>query len=85
MIIFLRNKDFLSDKLTVDFEPLPDVRECGSMVPADHQFECVLRCGDGEGEEGVKQVRVTCVGKKDGQAMAAQAMLKVVCVCVSTS
>ena len=56
----------------------------------DHQFECVIRCGvDGGGSEGGGpprrsdeegggfEVRVTCVGKKDGQLTAAQAMLRV--------
>ena len=61
-------------------------------IPPEHQFECVLRCGvgvcgggneggaakrGGEVERDGCEVRVTCVGKKDGQLTAAQAMLKV--------
>lgn len=76
-----RNQGFLSDKLTLDLQPLPAPSEhtSSSEVPPGHQFECILRCG-GEGDgggEGVKEVRVTCTGKKDGQTAAAQAMLKV--------
>lgn len=77
-----RNQGFISDKLTLDLQPLPttDTKE----VPPGHCFECVLRCGEEEGggmEEGgvreVREVRVTCTGRKDGQVVAAQAMLKV--------
>jgi hypothetical protein len=66
----------LSDKLSLDLRPLSDSQShaSSSSVPSNHHFDCVLRCGEGK---GVVEVRVTCVGRKDGQQAAAQAMLKV--------
>ena len=79
-LLSFRNKDLLlSDKLSLDLRPLSDSQShASSSVPANHHFECVLRCGEEGGEgKGVVEVRVTCVGRKDGQQAAAQAMLKV--------
>ena len=82
-----RNHEFLSDKLTIDYQPLPEGRP--PSIPADHQFECILQCGEGEGEgevgdeERVKIVKITCVGRRDGQSMAAQAMLKKIHPCIN--
>jgi hypothetical protein len=70
----------LSDKLSLDLRPLSDSQShaSSSSVPSNHHFDCVLRCGEEGGEgKGVVEVRVTCVGRKDGQQAAAQAMLKV--------
>jgi hypothetical protein len=69
----------LSDKLSLDLRPLSDSQShaSSSSVPSNHHFDCVLRCGEEGGEgKGVVEVRVTCVGRKDGQQAAAQAMLK---------
>lgn len=76
---FCRNQGFLPDKLTLDLLPLTGDGHASSSAK-NHNFECVLRCGEeggwGEGE-GVLEVRVTCMGRRDGQQAAAQAMLKV--------
>ena len=79
------------EELTTEMVPLSACNH-GDSVPPRHQYECILRCRVGKGrDEGGPQgaakrdkeegddleVRVTCVGKKDGQATAAQAMLKV--------